>query len=119
VTSPSPSAQPCTTSRRSSSRSSTTTALARTSRAAWSTIIGYDTSNDPSGVPADATAWDGGQLTGMFAFFGILAMAVAVSTADHGTGGIVPGPRRASPSERGGRGPLAGGWRLLRTDANR
>ena len=91
----------------------TTTALARTSRAEWSriwtvrsswafavltavavvglgTIIGYGTSNDPSGVPSDATAWDGGQLTGMFAFFGILAMAVAVSTADHGTGGIVP-----------------------------
>ena len=99
----------------------TATVLARTSRAEWSriwsvrsswilalvtavavvglgTIIGFDTADDPSGVPDDATAWDGGQLTGMFALFGILAMAVVTSTADHGSGGIVPSlqwtPRR-------------------------
>jgi hypothetical protein len=92
---------------------STTSVLARTSRAEWSriwtvrsswilalvtavaviglgTIIGYDTAEDASGVPQDATAWDGGQLTGMFALFGILAMSVVTSTADHGTGDIVP-----------------------------
>ena len=54
------------------------------------TIIGVDTSDDPSGPPPDATAWDGGRLTAMFALFGILAMSVVTSTADHGTGGIVP-----------------------------
>ena len=54
------------------------------------TIIGVDTSGDPSGPPQDATAWDGGRLTAMFALFGILAMSVVTSTADHGTGGIVP-----------------------------
>ena len=92
---------------------STTTALVRTSLAEWSriwtvrsswafalltglvvvglgAIIGADAQGDPSGVPADASAWDGGQLTGMFAFFGIIAMAVVAGTADHGTGGIVP-----------------------------
>ena len=92
---------------------STTTVLTRTSRAEWSriwsvrsswifalvtavavvglgTIIGYDVADDPSGVPPGASAWDGGQPTGMFALFGILAMSVVTSTADHGTGGIVP-----------------------------
>jgi hypothetical protein len=54
------------------------------------TIIGYDTADDPSRVPPDASAWDGGQPTGMFALFGILAMSVVTSTADHATGGIVP-----------------------------
>jgi ABC-2 type transport system permease protein len=62
-------------------------------------LIGLDTADDPSGPPADVTAWDAGQLTGMFALFGILAMSVVTSTADHGTGGIVPTlqwtPRRA------------------------
>lgn len=88
-----------------------TTVLTRTGRAEWSriwsvrsswifalvtavaviglgTIIGSDTADDPSGVPLDASAWNGGQLTGMFALFGILAMSVVISTADHGTGGI-------------------------------
>ena len=54
------------------------------------TIIGSDTAGDPSGVPPDASAWDGGQSTGMFALFGILAMSVVASTADHSTGTIVP-----------------------------
>jgi ABC-2 type transport system permease protein len=62
------------------------------------TIIGHDVAADPSGVPADASAWDGVQPTGMFALFGILAMSVVTSTADYGTGGIVPAlqwtPRR-------------------------
>ena len=100
---------------------STATVLARTGRAEWTriwsvrsswilglvtavavvglgTILGADAADDPSGLSADTTAWDGGQLTGMFALFGILAMAVVTSTADHGTGGIVPSlqwtPRR-------------------------
>lgn len=92
---------------------SSTAPLTRTSRAEWSritsvrsswifflvtavavigiaAIIGYDVADDPSGVPADATAWDGGQPTSMFALFGILALSVVTSTADHATGGIVP-----------------------------
>lgn len=92
---------------------STPTVLARASHAEWSriwsvrsswvlaavtavvvvglgTLIGYDASDDPSGVPADASAWDGGQQTAMFALFGILALAAVTSTADHATGGIVP-----------------------------
>jgi ABC-2 type transport system permease protein len=92
---------------------STPTVLARTSRAEWSrigsvrlswilalvtavavlglgTIIGYGAANDPSDVPRDASAWDGGQPIGMFALFGILAMSVVTSAADHVTGGIVP-----------------------------
>ena len=91
---------------------STPTTLARTSNAEWSRIwsvrsswvlalltalavvgvgalIGHDTADDPS-VPPDVTAWDGGRLTGMFALFGVLALAVLTATADHGTGGIVP-----------------------------
>ena len=98
------------------------TVLAHTSRAEWSriwsvrsswvlalvtslavvgigTIIGSDGAADPSSVPADATAWDGGRPTAMFALFGVLAMSVITSTADYGTGGIVPTlqwtPRRA------------------------
>ncbi len=55
-----------------------------------SAIIGFDGADDPSGPPADVTAWDGGRLTAMFALFGILAMSVVTSAADHGTGGIVP-----------------------------
>jgi ABC-2 type transport system permease protein len=55
-----------------------------------SAIIGFDGADDPSGPPADVTAWDGGRLTAMFALFGIVAMAVVTSAADHGTGGIVP-----------------------------
>ncbi|CAA9360262.1 MAG: hypothetical protein AVDCRST_MAG34-2408 [uncultured Nocardioidaceae bacterium] len=93
--------------------SATTVLLARTGRAEWGrvwsvrsswifalvtavavvglgTIIGFDSADDPSGVPADVSAWDGGRLTGMFALFGILAMSVVASTADYGTGGIVP-----------------------------
>jgi ABC-2 type transport system permease protein len=92
---------------------STMTVLARTGRAEWSrigsvrsswifalvtavaviglsTIIGLDAADDPSGVPREASAWDGGQPIGMFALFGILAMSVVTSTADHVTGGIVP-----------------------------
>jgi hypothetical protein len=92
---------------------STATILTRTGTAEWSriwsvrsswvfalvtavvvvgfgTIIGFDAADDPSDVLGRVTAWDGGRLTGMFALFGILAMAVVTSTADHGTGGIVP-----------------------------
>jgi ABC-2 type transport system permease protein len=87
--------------------------LARTGRAEWSriwtvrsswvlalvtalavlaigTVIGSDVAADPASAPADATAWDGGRPTAMFALFGVLALAVVTSTADHGTGGIVP-----------------------------
>jgi ABC-2 type transport system permease protein len=46
--------------------------------------------SDPSDVTPGSTAWDGGQLGGMFALFGILALSVVVATADFGTGGIVP-----------------------------
>lgn len=92
---------------------STTTVLARTSRAEWSriwtvrsswifalvtaaavvglgTLIGYDVSHGIEGVPEGETAWDGGQSTAMFALFGVLALSVVTTTADHGTGGIVP-----------------------------
>ena len=92
---------------------STPTVLSRNSRAEWARIwsvrsswvlvlvtavavvglgvlIGLDAADDPSGVPADATAWDGGQPSAMFALFGILALSVVTSTADHGTGAIVP-----------------------------
>ncbi len=100
---------------------STTEVLTRTSGAEWSriwsirsswivalvtavavvglgTMIGYDTADNPSGAGRGATAWDGGQPTAMFALFGILAMSVVTSTADHATGAIVPSlqwtPRR-------------------------
>lgn len=92
---------------------STTAVLARTSRAEWSriwtvrsswifalvtaaavvglgTLIGYDVSHGVEGVPEGETAWDGGQSTAMFALFGVLALSVVTTTADHGTGGIVP-----------------------------
>jgi hypothetical protein len=92
---------------------STGTVLARAGRAEWTriwsvrsswilavltavavvglgTIIGVDTGDDPAGPPPDATAWDGGRFTGMFALFGILALCVVTSAADHGTGAIVP-----------------------------
>ncbi len=92
---------------------STTTVLSHTCRAEWAriwsvrsswvlagvtalavvgigTIIGIDIANGPQSPPADASAWDGGQPTGMFALFGVLALAVVTATADHGTGGIVP-----------------------------
>ena len=55
----------------------------------FGTILGYDASTS-SGPPPGATAWDGGRLAGMFALFGVLALSVVTSTADHGTGGIVP-----------------------------
>lgn len=54
------------------------------------TLLAADVADDRSGVPSDATAWDGGQLTAMFALFGILALSVVTSTADHVTGAIVP-----------------------------
>jgi ABC-2 type transport system permease protein len=54
------------------------------------TIIGYDAAGDASGPPPDANAWDGGRFTGMFALFGVLALSVVTSAADHGTGAIVP-----------------------------
>jgi hypothetical protein len=54
------------------------------------TVIGSDVANDPSAAPADADAWDGGRPTAMFALFGVLALSVVTTTADHGTGGIVP-----------------------------
>lgn len=92
---------------------STATILTRTSRAEWGriwsvrsswafacavtvvvvgfgTIIGYDVSGDPSGVPPEASAWDAGRQTAMFALFGIVSMSVVTGTADYGTGGIVP-----------------------------
>jgi ABC-2 type transport system permease protein len=92
---------------------STPTVLVRTSHAEWSrtwsvrsswvlllatavavigvgALIGYDAANGVDAVPADATAWDGGQNTAMFALFGILALSAVTSTADHATGGIVP-----------------------------
>ncbi|GGO68633.1 hypothetical protein [Nocardioides deserti] len=55
-----------------------------------SILVGLEAADDPAGVPADASAWDGGRPTAMFALFGVLALAVVASTADHGTGGIVP-----------------------------
>lgn len=92
---------------------STATVLARTGSAEWAriwsvrtswvfalvtavavvglgTIIGIDAADDPSGPPGDATAWDGGRFTAMFALFGVLALSVLTSTTDHATGGIVP-----------------------------
>lgn len=53
-------------------------------------VVGLDAAGDPSGVPADASAWDGGRPAAMFALFGVLALSVVTSTADHGTGAIVP-----------------------------
>jgi hypothetical protein len=96
------------------STSTTTPAtLARTGRAEWSRIwsvrsswvialvtaaavlglggiVGLDAAGDPSGPPADATAWDGARPSAMFALFGMLTMAAVASTADHVTGAIVP-----------------------------
>jgi ABC-2 type transport system permease protein len=92
---------------------STPTVLARTGSAEWSrlwsvrstwffagatalvvlgfgTIFGYDVSDNPTGPDPGTTAWDGGRFTAMFALFGVLALSVVTSTADHGTGGIVP-----------------------------
>ncbi|MGK2876344.1 MAG: hypothetical protein ACSLEW_12005 [Nocardioides sp.] len=45
---------------------------------------------DPASVTPGSTAWDAGQSSGMFALFGILALAAVTATADYGTGGIVP-----------------------------
>ena len=100
----------------------TATTLRRTGRAEWSRIwsvrsswvlavltavavvglgllVGLDAAGDPSGPPPDATAWDGARPSAMFALFGILALCVVTSTADHTTGAIVPTlqwtPRRA------------------------
>lgn len=60
-------------------------------------LLGADASGQ-DGPPADATAWDGGRFTGMFALFGILGLSTVAITADHTTGGIVPSlqwtPRR-------------------------
>jgi len=89
------------------------TSLARAARAEWSRIwsvrsswilslltaaavlglgalVGSDAAGDPSGPPADATAWDGAKPSAMFALFGILALSVVTATADHATGAIVP-----------------------------
>lgn len=61
-------------------------------------VMGINGANDPSAVPADASAWRGTSPAVMFALFGVLALAVVTSAADHGTGGIVPSlqctPRR-------------------------
>ncbi len=61
-------------------------------------LVGFSTSDDPSVATPGSTAWDGGQPTGMFALFGVLALAVVTATADHATGAIVPtlqwSPRR-------------------------
>lgn len=90
----------------------TTALLVRTARAEWcrlwsvrstwvlvgvtavvvvgfAALLGAD-ARGSSGPPADATAWDGGRLAGMFALFGVLAVAAVATTADHTTGGIVP-----------------------------
>lgn len=53
-------------------------------------VIGNDAASDPAGVTPGSTAWDGIRFTGMFALFGLVAMAVVVATGDHATGGIVP-----------------------------
>ncbi|MGA8046772.1 MAG: hypothetical protein WCA30_10970 [Dermatophilaceae bacterium] len=91
----------------------TATILARTCRAEWSrmrslrstwilvfatatavvglgVLIGVDTANSATAPPPGATAWEGASFTAMFALFGVLALAVLASTADHTTGGIVP-----------------------------
>ncbi|MEU4427635.1 hypothetical protein AB0F81_44015 [Actinoplanes sp. NPDC024001] len=83
--------------------------IARTGRAEWARIwsvrsswlfvlatavavlgIGAIAGTDASAPPPGATAWDGSRPCALFALFGILAMAVVTSTADHGTRGIVP-----------------------------
>jgi ABC-2 type transport system permease protein len=99
--------------RSSPTSTGTPATLARTGRAEWSriwsvrsswvfalltavavlglgTLVGIDAADDPSGPPADATAWDGARPSAMFALFGMLALAVVASTADHATGAIVP-----------------------------
>lgn len=53
-------------------------------------LVGIDVASNPEAVPDDASAWDGARFTAMFALFGTVAMAVVTSTADHGTGAIVP-----------------------------
>ena len=53
-------------------------------------VIGSQAAQDPTGVSAGSTAWDGGRFTGMFALFGTVALAVVAAAADHGSGGIVP-----------------------------
>ncbi|HSF97937.1 MAG TPA: hypothetical protein VLA55_04530 [Ornithinibacter sp.] len=53
-------------------------------------IIGLEASGDPSGPPAGATAWEGARPGAMFALFGLLALTVVATTADHVTGAIVP-----------------------------
>lgn len=89
-----------------------TALLVRTSRAEWRrlwsvrsswilagatalVVVGFGTliglqSSDPATWESDQSAWDGGRLTSMFALFGILALCVVTSAADHVTGGIVP-----------------------------
>jgi hypothetical protein len=92
---------------------SAATVVARTGRAEWTriwsvrsswllvlvtalavlglgTLVGLDAANDLSGAPPDASAWDGGKPSAMFALFGVLALSVVTSTADHTTGAIVP-----------------------------
>jgi ABC-2 type transport system permease protein len=53
-------------------------------------LIGVDTAGSATPPPPGATAWEGAHFTAMFALFGVLALAVLASTADHATGGIVP-----------------------------
>lgn len=92
---------------------STTTVLVRSARAEWSRIwsvrsswvlvaclalfvvgvgalAGIDAARNPGSVPPGSTAWDGARFTAMFALFGTVALAAMTSTADHGTGAIVP-----------------------------
>ncbi|MDT0212999.1 hypothetical protein Q9R29_03775 [Rothia sp. ARF10] len=92
---------------------STATVLVRAGRAEWSRIwsvrsswvlvgclglfmvgvavlAGVDAASNPESVPVDATGWDGARFTAMFALFGMVALAVMTSTADHATGAIVP-----------------------------
>lgn len=94
--------------------------LARTCRAEWSrlwtvrstwwfalatavtvlglgVVLGLDVQGEPESMPS-GTAWRGGQITGTFGLYGLLAMCVVAATSDHGTGGIIPSlqatPRR-------------------------
>lgn len=53
-------------------------------------MIGSQAANDLASVEPGSTAWDGGRFTAMFALFGMVALAVVATAADHGTGGIVP-----------------------------
>lgn len=60
-------------------------------------VLGLDVQSEPESMPA-GSAWRGGQITGTFGLYGLLALCVVAATSDHGTGGIIPAlqatPRR-------------------------